>query len=230
MAFLDLRNVTFKYPGQKRTVLAGINLTFDKAGITAIMGPNGCGKTTLTKLMVGLLVPITGEISLENRPLGTYSLAEIGRRIGYVFQNPDRQLFCTTVEEEIGFGLKNMGWKPAAVRERVEFYLEYFELAAYRRVFPLHLSQGEKQRLAMAAVLAGEPGFLILDEPTAGLDAYRKTILGKFIRKIAALGRGTVIVSHDTTFVRRIAERVITVENGQISRDNRQIGDHGCEA
>lgn len=230
MAFLKLNQVTFYYPRQKKPVLTGISLAFDKDGITAIVGPNGCGKTTLTKLMAGILQPAAGEIHLEDRPLGEYTLAGIGRRIGYVFQNPDQQLFCTTVAEEIGFGLKHLGWAPEAVRGKVDFYLDYFELAAYRNVFPLHLSHGEKQRVAIAAVLAGEPGFLILDEPTVGLDAYRKKLLEDYLKKIARLDRGIVLVSHDATFVRRVAERVVSLENGRIQRDSGRQGDAGHEA
>jgi energy-coupling factor transport system ATP-binding protein len=220
VAFLELNQVTFFYPQQQKPALVGIDLTFDKNEITAIIGPNGSGKTTLTKLMIGVLLPNTGKILLDDRPLREYSLAEIGRHIGYVFQNPDQQLFCPTVAEEVGFGLKHRGWEPEKVRERVKFYLDYFELTVYRKVFPLHLSQGEKQRLAIASVLANEPGFLILDEPTVGLDLYRKKLLEDYLNKIAQLGRGMVIVSHDTAFVERLAERVISLENGRIRGDS----------
>ncbi len=227
MAFLELSQVSFSYPRRQRPAVAGIDLTFDRGGITAVVGPNGSGKTTLAKLMMGILRPDAGSIRLENRSLREYSLAEIGRRIGYVFQNPDQQLFCSTVAEEIGFGLQHLGWEPRAINERVEFYLDYFDLAAYRHVFPLHLSRGEKQRLAIAAVLAGEPGFLILDEPTAGLDAYRKGLLIAYLKKIAGLGRGVVFVSHDAGFVKRAADRVICLESGQIRGDTGQRGDPG---
>ena len=227
MAFLELNQVSFSYRRHQGPAVAGIDLTLDRSGITAVVGPNGSGKTTLTRLMVGILRPAAGSIRLENRSLREYSLAEIGRHIGYVFQNPDRQLFCNTVAEEIGFGLRRHGWEPQAIGERVEFYLDYFELAAYRHVFPLHLSRGEKQRLAIAAVLAGEPGFLILDEPTAGLDAYRKGLLITYLKKIAGLGRGVVFVSHDAGFVQRAADRVICLESGQIRGDTGPRGDPG---
>lgn len=213
---MELNQVCFAYPRQKEYALAGINLTFEKGAITAIIGPNGSGKTTLTKLITGILRPVSGEIRLENRPLREFSLAETGRRIGYVFQNPNQQLFCSTVAEEIGFGLKYRNSSPEIIREKVEFYLDYFELKAYRNVFPLNLSEGEKQRLAIAAVLSNEPEFLILDEPTAGLDAYRKRIMEDYLKRIVHMGRGIVIVSHDFTFVDRVAERIVVLENGKI--------------
>lgn len=220
MPFLKLSQVTFFYPQKLKPALTGLNLSLEKDEITAIVGPNGSGKTTLTKLMIGVLQPAEGEITLEGRPIAGYSLAEIGRRIGYVFQNPDLQLFCSSVAEEVGFGLTNRGCEPATVEEKVDFYLDYFELAAYRNAFPLHLSQGEKQRLAIAAVLANEPEFLILDEPTIGLDAYRKKLLEDYLKKVARLGRGMILVSHDAPFVSRVAERVVTLENGRIQSDS----------
>lgn len=229
MAFLELEQVSFSYPGQKEAVLNGINLSFDQDRITALIGPNGCGKTTLTKLIIGILHPTDGEISLEGRPLSQYSLAQIGRRIGYVFQNPDQQIFCSTVREEIAFGLTHSGCSPQEIKEKVDFYLDYFELTAYQNVFPLHLSHGEKQRMVIAAVLANQPGFLILDEPTVGLDAYRKRRLAEQLNKSAGLGTGMIIVSHDTSFVERLAERIISMEKGRIDWDSRQTGDAAHE-
>lgn len=230
MPFLQLSRVAFSYPRKMKPVLTGINLDLDKNMITALVGPNGSGKTTLTKLLIGVLQPSEGEVLLAGRPVAEYSLAEIGRRIGYVFQNPDLQLFCGTVAEEIGFGLVNRGCEPAAVHEKVAFYLDYFDLAACRGVFPLYLSQGEKQRLAIAAVLANEPEFLILDEPTIGLDAYRKKLLADYLKKVARLGRGMILVSHDEPFVDKMAERVVTLASGRIQSDSGRKGISAYEA
>lgn len=218
--FLELNQVSFSYPRKTNPAVTGINLGLEKDGITALVGVNGSGKTTLTKLMMGILPISAGKIYLEGRSLSEYSLGEIGRRIGYVLQNPDLQLFCSTVAAEVGFGLVSQGYQAAEVEEKVEFYLDYFELTAYRNVFPLHLSQGEKQRLAIAAVLASEPGFLILDEPTIGLDAYRKRLLEEHLHKVAGLGTGMLIVSHDMSFVGRMAERMVTMSKGRIQTDS----------
>lgn len=229
-AFLELNEIRFSYPGKSAAVLNGIDLSFTREEITAIIGPNGCGKTTLTKLMMGILKPGSGSITLESRPLQEYTLAQIGRLIGYVFQNPNHQLFCSTVEEEIGFGLTNLGEETEIIRERVNFFLDYFELLPYRDQFPLHLSYGEKQRLVIAAVLAGEPEFLILDEPTVGLDPYRKKLLVDQLRKVAGMGGGMIIVSHDGDFVKHLAQRIITVENGRVEQDSSMKGQNDHES
>lgn len=230
MAFLELSQIVFSYPGRESAVLNGVNLAWEREGISAIIGPNGSGKTTLTKIMLGILRPSSGEARLEGRPVQEYSLAQIGRRIGYVFQNPEQQLFAASVAEEIGFGPACRGEDSEVIRERVEFLLDYFELSPYRRVFPLHLSCGEKRRLAIAAVLANEPDFLILDEPTVGLDAYRKELLAEHLFKVARLGRGMVLVSHDTAFIKRMAARVITLEKGRVQWDRDGGGNGGHES
>lgn len=222
MAYLELSGVRYCYPRHKKTVLHDIEFSLEKDEVIALTGSNGCGKTTLAKLILGILRPAKGQITLEGLPLSRYSLAGTGRRIGYVFQNPDQQFFCTTVFEEIGFGLTNLGYGPEAVREKADYYLDYFELSAYQDVYPLHLSQGEKKRLAIAAVLACETEFLILDEPTVGLDAYRKKLLLEYLHKIIALGRGMMLISHDTKFVEKVASRFVELENGRIQRDCRQ--------
>lgn len=226
MSFLKLSQVNFRYPKQEKLTLDNINLEIDQERVTAVIGPNGSGKTTLSKVIIGVLPATGGQILLQGSKVEEYSLAQIGRRIGYVFQNPDLQLFCGTVAEEIGFGLINQGYEADRVKERVDFYLEYFHLAEYRQAFPLHLSQGEKQRVAIASVLATEPEFMILDEPTVGLDAYRKKILAAYLQKIARSGRGMILISHDMIFVNRLADRIIQMEKGCIVGDSDGKGDN----
>lgn len=224
MSFIELRQVEFCYPRQSSPAVTDINLRLEKKAITAVVGPNGSGKTTLTRLIIGILPPDKGEIYLTRSPLARYTLAEVGARIGYIFQNPDLQLFCPSVAEEIAFGLSRAGQGPQWIKEKVDFFLEYFELDGYRNSFPMHLSQGEKQRLAIAAVLAHEPEYLILDEPTIGLDAFRKKQLVEYLHKVAGLGRGMLLVSHDMAFVNKLAERLISMENGRIQSDSERRG------
>ena len=129
-----------------------------------------------------------------------------------------------------GFGLSNRGCEPEKVKEKVDFYLDYFELTAYRNTFPLNLSQGEKQRLAIAAVLANEADFLILDEPTTGLDDFRKKRLEEYLEKTAQLGKGILLVSHDEPFVSRLAQRIVMIENGLLMEDSEWKGALSNEA
>ncbi|MDD3899476.1 MAG: ABC transporter ATP-binding protein [Syntrophomonadaceae bacterium] len=219
MSFIELKQVEFSYPRQKSPAVTDINLKLEKEVITAVVGPNGSGKTTLTRLIIGILPPDRGEIYLAGLPLSRYSLAQVGARIGYIFQNPDLQLFCRSVAEEMAFGLSKSGQDPQQIKEKVDFFLEYFELDGYRNSFPMHLSQGEKQRLAIAAVMAHEPEYLILDEPTIGMDAFRKQQLVDYLHKMTDLGRGMLLVSHDMAFIDKLAERLISMEKGRIQSD-----------
>ncbi|WP_031517330.1 energy-coupling factor ABC transporter ATP-binding protein [Desulfofalx alkaliphila] len=217
MAFIEMVDVSFKYPRQKKLLLNNINLNIDKRGITVLTGANGSGKTTISKLMVGVLEPTSGYITLNGQRISTMTLAQIGRIVGYVFQNPDRQFFCPTVAEEIGFGLQNQGLPDHQVQRLVNENLSYFELEHLAQSFPTQLSMGEKRRLAIAATLALEPELIILDEPTTGLDAYRKQLLGNCLEKILATGRGVFMVSHDKSFINKYATRIISLERGRLT-------------
>ncbi|MDF9409027.1 energy-coupling factor ABC transporter ATP-binding protein [Pelotomaculum isophthalicicum JI] len=194
-----------------------INLSILKEGITAVTGSNGSGKTTFSKLLTGILTPTKGCVKLNGQLLTSLSLAQIGRQVGYVFQNPEKQLFCETVEEEISFGMHNLGFPLDQVALKTRDIMEYFELTRYSQSFPHNLSAGEKRRLAIAAVIALEPDLLILDEPTTGLDPYRKKLLGDYMERIIASNRGVVIISHDHKFIDRYATRLIRLREGQFT-------------
>lgn len=219
MNYIELENVAFCYPGQSRPVLHDINLSVDKEGVTAITGANGSGKTTFSKLLLGILTPTKGQIQLNGQLLSSLTLAQIGRQIGYVFQNPDKQLFCETVEEEIAFGVRNLGLPSDQVEQKVNEMMAYFELTQYAQAYPLSLSAGEKRRLAIAAVFALEPELLVLDEPTTGLDPYRKKLLGDYLDKVIDAHRGVVVISHDQKFISRYATRLIKLQEGQFMED-----------
>jgi len=216
---LDTHELGYTYPGSGQAILHNVNIGFQPGEIVALTGDNGCGKTTLTKLLVGILRPGEGHICLDGNEIAMMSLAEIGRRVGYVFQNPSQQIFCPTVEDEIAYGLKNMGLGGAEIKSRIGYYLDYFELSEYRKTFPLSLSQGEKQRLMLAAILAMHPRYVILDEPTTGLDIYRRKLLGDYLLRIKKDGYGVIFVSHQGRFMETYADRIIRMEDGRVTDD-----------
>ena len=224
---LETKNLGFTYPRSQQAVLQEVNVCFKPGEIVALVGENGCGKTTLTKLLVGILRPSTGRICLSGSDIRKMSLAEIGRQIGYVFQNPAQQIFCTSVENEVAYGLTNMGLDREEIESRIDYYLDYFELSGYRKAFPQNLSQGEKQRLMLAVILAMHPRYVILDEPTAGLDLYRRKLLGDYLLRIKADGYGVIFVSHQTKFIETYADWVIRLEDGRAIEDQR--GRERCE-
>lgn len=206
---LQVKNLTFEYKRSNKKVLDNFSAEFPFGAITAVTGRNGTGKTTLAKLITGILKPDSGSISVDGEDITGYSLAERGRLIGYVMQNPERQIFSTTVEEEMRYGLLNLGLSEDEIEKRVDEYLKLFEIDHHRNSFPFAMSHGEKQRLVLAAILAMKPGYLILDEPTASLDYKRKELLGKYLKKIEC---GVIIISHDRAFIKEYCTGVVEME------------------
>jgi len=202
--------------------LRGVSLTVRGGEFVAVMGQNGAGKTTLVKLFNGLLKPTRGSVLVDGVDTREVSVARLSRRVGFVFQNPDHQLFCETVEEEVAFALRNFGLDQEAVRERVEWALGLLGLTRYREASPLMLSGGERKRVALASVLAWDPEVVILDEPTIGQDYGQKEKLRRFIRQIGAQGKTVIIVTHDIEFVADCAPRVVLMAEGRI------VGDGGA--
>ncbi len=219
MDFLEVQNVYFRYKNQQGWALQDVSLHIHKDEAVGLIGHNGSGKTTLTKLLIGALKVTGGKILLQGRDINGLSLAQVGRQIGYLFQNPDKQLFATTVEGEIRFGLKNLDLPETEIQQRVNHYLTYFNMEHHRQDYPLHLSQGEKQRLVLASILAMQPQYLIFDEPTVGLDTYHCRQLEKILKDLKHQQVGMIISSHDRSFLERIADCFITMEGGRVIAD-----------
>jgi energy-coupling factor transport system ATP-binding protein len=193
-------------------VFTGFSAQFQRGEIVAVSGKNGCGKTTLTKLLTGVLQPSEGSIRIDGSNTAEMDLFLIGRRIGYVFQNPNRQLFCDTVYNEIAYGLRNLGLSEEQIKEKAEQNLKYFDLQRYRDIYPGKLSHGEKQRLAIAAVLALGTDYLLLDEPTTGLDIRRRRELGDLLQKLRQeTNCGIVFISHEAGFISRFSDREVVM-------------------
>jgi energy-coupling factor transport system ATP-binding protein len=204
---IEITDVSFAYKHAPRPVLHGFSATFAAATVTALTGANACGKTTLTKLMVGIERPTAGSVVVDGTDVAHLSLAEIGRRVGYVHQNAAHQIFCSSVREEMSYGLRNLGLDDGEMERRIHRSLDYFDLAGHDDDFPLNLSQGERQRLMLAVILSMQPSYVVLDEPTTGLDLVRRQALGAYLRRIAdGEGCGVVVVSHERGFVSRFAD------------------------
>lgn len=217
MFLYECTQVCFSYPHQTRPALAGITMQLFKGEIVGLMGANGSGKTTLTKLLIGMLRPDGGVIRLDGKPLLSYALAEIGKKVGYVFQNPSQQLFCRSVIEELMFYQRFSAAEiDETVRERANYLLDWFDLVAFRDKHPMLLSRGEQQRLAIAATLMHNPGCLILDEPESALDTQSREKLNEYLGLIANSGVGVLLVSHDQSFCDNIAHRIIKIDKGAI--------------
>lgn len=213
-------DVTLTYGDEGTPALRGIDLSIEAGESVAVVGPSGSGKTSLLRLMNALLVPTSGRVTVDGLVTDDpSSVWEVRRRVGLIFQNPDNQLVSTTVERELAFGMENLGLAPSEIRERVEETLVRFRLQDLRHRAPHRLSGGEKQRVAIAAVLAMRPSCLLLDEPTSLLDAAGRRDVWRMLEELRADSSRTVV--HVTQFPDEIglSSRVLVVFDGRVVFD-----------
>jgi energy-coupling factor transport system ATP-binding protein len=213
-----VEDVRFKYPSGVEA-LKGVSLTIKDGEFIAIMGQNGAGKTTLVKHFNGLLKPSSGTIRVDGVETTKTTIATLSKTVGFVFQNPDHQLFSETVEEEVAFALKNFGFEPETIQKQITWALNLLSLTEYQKTSPFMLSGGERKRVALASVLAWDPQILILDEPTIGQDHEQKEKLRQFIMQLQTQGKTIVIVTHDVEFVAECNPRVVLMTEGKIVAD-----------
>ena len=213
ISFYTINSMTFSYP-KSETVLENINLSIDKNQHIGLIGPNGSGKTTLVKLMMGILKPKIGQVFLNDKNISEISLSEIGKNVGFVFQNPEKQLFAPTVLEQIGFSYRfNNILTEAEIREKTDYYLDLFGLIDYKKEFPFNLSLGQKQRLALASILSRDANFLILDEPGTGLDVFHLNKLNKCLQTLRSENKGFLIISHDKDFLTKNVDKLLCIKD-----------------
>ena len=215
---IEFQDVTFVHPNGVKA-LEGVSLRIDAGETVAIVGENGAGKTTLVKHVTGLLKPSSGKVLVDGVDTTKTSTARLSKKVGVAFQNPDHQLFSENVKEEMAFALRNFGFPPELVEQRVSWGLELFGLEEYRESSPLVLSGGEKKRLTLACILAWDPAVVILDEPTVGQDAIQKERLVGTIRMLGSTGKTVIVVSHDIEFLWPIQPRVIVMKSGRVLGD-----------
>jgi len=211
---LKFDHVSYAYPGAAHTV-NDLSFTVRPGEIVALIGSNGAGKSTVSRLANGLLRPDSGHVYVDGEDTGKVRTSAIAKKVGFLFQNPDRQICQNTVREEVAFGPQVQGVPEEEIRERTEEMLETFELNG--DWFPFTRSRGERQRIALASVLACKPKLVILDEPTTGLD-YRECI--RIMNYITGLNRETgltvLMVSHDMELVQEYAGRVMVLTDGRL--------------
>jgi energy-coupling factor transport system ATP-binding protein len=221
-ALLRVDNVSFRYPSGVEA-LRGVSLRLDAGERVAILGRNGAGKSTLVRHLNGLLRPSAGQVlhaaESGERDIRRRTVAQCARHVGIVFQDVRNQLFARTVREELRFGPRNLGFAAERVDALVERSLEALELRAVADEHPYDLPPAQRRLVAVAAVLANDAPVLVLDEPTAGLDAPAIALLVRLSHEEAARGRCVVAISHDMDFCADAADRVVLMQNGQVTID-----------
>ena len=215
---VELFSISYRY-ADGFEALKEVSTSFYSNEITAIVGKNGAGKTTLVKQLNGLLKPSEGKILLDDVDIRKFAIEELSQKVGYVFQNPDHQIFSASVFEEIEYGLLNIGMEEALRKERIKEALELTGLTGKEDIHPFNLSKGERQKLAIASVLALKPKLIIVDEPTTGLDWEGSIKIMNEIRELKKNGHSLIIITHNIRLVAEYAERVIIMNAGKIIRD-----------
>ena len=214
-ASLSVEGLVHAYPDGHQT-LRGVRLHLDRGERVALLGPNGAGKTTLVLHLNGILTPAHGTVLVGGLPVTREHLAEVRRRVGIVFQDPDDQLFMPTVRDDVAFGPMNLGLRGAALAARVDRALAAVGLADVADRPPYHLSFGQRRRAAVATVLAMEPEILVLDEPSSNLDPASRRELAEIL---LGLDVTVLMVTHDLPYAMQLCERSVILSGGVIVAD-----------
>ncbi len=223
MAFIQVKDVRFSYDQEEaggREVLHGVSLEIEQGEFVALLGHNGCGKSTMAKLFNGMLLPASGQVLVDGLDASQEeNQLEVRRRVGLVLQNPDNQLVAGVVEEDVAFGPENLGLPPEEIRRRVDGALQAVDMYQYRLHAPHKLSGGQKQRVAIAGVIAMETKLIVLDEPTAMLDPQgRQEVMETITRLNREKGVTIVLITHYMDEAVQ-AGRVVVMDEGRILLD-----------
>jgi energy-coupling factor transport system ATP-binding protein len=218
LSFIAVNDLHFSYPNYV-TALQGVNLSIGKGELVAIMGENGAGKTTLVKHFNGLLKSQSGSVTVDGIDTRNATVAELSKRVGYVFQNPLYQLFSETVEKELSLGLSGLNLSVEEKKNRIDQALVELGVEKFRNRHPLMLSEGERKRVAIASVLVMDPEAIVLDEPTLALDYIEKRRLSGVLERLHNEGDTIILVTHDVEFAFDLSERIVTMSKGRILAD-----------
>jgi len=225
MSKIEMINLSYSYPGTEKPILNDINVTIEEGEFIMLTGPSGCGKTTLCRCLNGLIPhfygdELEGEVSVCGLSVKSNPMSELSQHVGYVFQNPDNQLFALTVEKDVAFGLENLALPRNEIKSNIDWAMEIVGISELRNSSPNELSGGQKQLVAIACVLAMRPRILIMDEPTSNLDPMAAKRMFDIIKSLnEKFGITVVLVEHRLDLLSTYVNRVIVMDEGSIKID-----------
>ena len=225
MAIVDVSGLSFTYSGTEQPAIRDINIRVESGEFILLVGPSGCGKSTLCRCLNGLIPhfhtgEMKGRVLVMGKDTATTPTFILSQDVGFVFQNPENQLFALSVENDVAFALENLGYPRDEIRGRVDFALRTVGIESLRNKSPFELSGGQQQRVAIASVLAMEPRLMIFDEPTSFLDPLSAQNLIRSISEIQdTTGVAVVLVEHRLDLAARYATRIVVMESGRIVDD-----------
>jgi energy-coupling factor transporter ATP-binding protein EcfA2 len=229
MPIIEVKDLFYTYPNFTEPFLKEVNLTIDKGELVLLTGPSGCGKTTLCRCLVGLIPhfyggEVNGEVVVSNLPVKEHAISELAQHVGFVFQNPENQLFALSVEKDVAFGLENLGMPRNEMRKNVDWAMDLMGISNLRESAPFELSGGQQQRVAIASVLAMKPEVMILDEPTSFLDPVTARKLFEIVRSLnRALDLTVVLVEHRLSLLSSYVSRIVVMDEGRVKMDGAPI-------
>lgn len=222
MAFIEVKNVSYKYPTSKSEVLTNVSFSVEKGEFCSIIGSNGSGKTTICNALRGFIPSffkgeLKGEIIIDGKNINDYSEGELASKVGFVFQNPFIQISGVkdTVYEEIAYGLENLGIEVEEIHKRVENMMKFLQIEYLKDKNPMALSGGQKQRIALASILVMEPDVLIIDEPTSQLDPQGTEEVFETIKLMKEMGKTIILVEHKIELIAQHSDKIVVMNKGK---------------
>jgi len=225
MNIVEIKDLSYSYSASEAQTLKNVNLTIERGSFVTLTGPSGCGKTTLCRCINGLIPhfyggEMKGDALVSGMSIRDHEISELAKHVGFVFQNPENQLFALSAEKDIAFGLENLALPREEMRKRVEWAMEITGIEDLRERAPYELSGGQQQRVAIACVLAMKPEIMVLDEPTSFLDPMVATKLFQLISKLnKELNLTIILVEHRLDLLCQYTDRVIVMDDGEVRLD-----------
>lgn len=226
MSIIELKNVTYQYPLDSEAIIKEIDLSIEKGKVYGLIGNNQAGKTTLCNIMRGFipemfLGELTGTVTYKEKAIQQYNIGALAAEIGYSSQNPFTQISGVkdTVEEEIAYGMENIGISPEIMEQKVQELIELFKLEELKEKNPFELSGGQKQRVALASIVALDPEVVILDEPTSQLDPQSTEEIFEIIAMLKKQGKTIIVVEHKVDLLAEYCDEIVLLEDGRIVKN-----------